>query len=429
LLAPDRQVWLLPHFDFAGADAKGQGGAEFYVGVAGLAPPQALNLLVQVAPGTADPLAPKPVPHLHWSYLGANEWLPFGPHEVDDGSAGLLVSGIVSIAMPRAASSDNTLLPAGLHWIRLSVSRQVDAACRLLLVAAQGMEVVFTDRGNDPAFAAQVLAPGSVTRLAEPVPAIRQVGQPFAGFGGRAAEAPDQFRVRVSERLRHKDRAIALWDAEHLVLDAFPAIHRVRCLNHTQYEPGAGGGVYRELAPGHVTIVTVPSLEGQLLRDPLRPSTGLDVLKQVEDFLRPRYACFVRLHVRNPQFEEVRLAFRVRLVQGADEAWHVNRLREELTRFLSPWAFPGGAPPSFGGVIRKSVLVNFVEERPYVDYVTDFRLYHDIGGVPGMADLDQVEGSKAVSILVSAPPARHQIDVILPVASAGPGEHCPCEAP
>jgi len=428
LLAADRQVWLLPQFDCASAGSGVQSAGELYVGIAGLQPPQTLSLLVQVAPGTADPRVKKPVPHIHWSYLRANEWAPFGTHDVDDGTAGLLNSGIVTLAVPRDASADNTLLPGGLHWIRLSVSRQVDSACRLLLVAAQGMEAGFTDRGNDPAFAAQPLPPGSISRLSVPDPAIKQVSQPFPGFGGRAAEAPQQFRVRASERLRHKDRAIALWDAEHLVLEAFPAIYRARCLNHTRYEPGdAGSAIYRELAPGHVTVVTVPRLDGQAQRDPLRPYTGLDVLQQVEDFLRPRYSCHVRLHVCNPEFEEVRLALRLRLAAGADEAFYVNLLRQEITRFLSPWAFPGGAPPSFGGAIRKSVLVNFIEERPYVDYVTDVRMYHDVGGQQGSADLDQVEGSKAVSILVAAQPARHAIDVIHAGAPLGPGEHCPCE--
>lgn len=424
-----RQVHVLPQFAFPSSGAGIDSGGEFYVGISGLQPPQNLSLLIQVADGSADPLVSKPPQHVSWSYLRANEWVGFAANEVDDGSAGLLVSGIATLAVPRGASAANTLLPAGMHWIRLAVASEVDAACRLLQVAAQAVEARFEEHGNDPAFAAQVLAPANISRLALPEPAIKKIEQPFAGFGGRGAEAAPDFYTRVSERLRHKDRAIALWDAEHLVLEAFPAIYRAKCLNHTQYEPGKhGDGTYRELAPGHVTIVTIPQLAASTLRDPLRPYTGIDLLLQIEAFLRPRYACFVRLHVRAPQFEEVRLAFRLRLHPGFDETFHVRQLQQEITRFLSPWAFPGGDLPSFGGKIRKSVLLDFVEERAYVDYVTDFQLFHDIDGVPGTADRDEVEGSRAVSILVSAPPEKHQVTVIAAAAPGAAPETCPCEA-
>ena len=75
-------------------------------------------------------------------------------------------------------------------------------------------------------------------------------------------------------------------------------------------------------------------------------------------------SCFATLHVRNPQFEEVRVDLRVRFRDGVDETFHVNRLKREITEFLSPWAFRSDARPTFNGKVYKSVLVNFVEERP-----------------------------------------------------------------
>jgi hypothetical protein len=428
LLNIARKVYLLPQFEFRSADAGSTSGAEFYIGVTGLQPPQNLTLLMEVAPGTADPLAKKPEPHITWSYLRANEWVGFADTDVNDGTQGLLASGIVNLSLPRDASSANTLLAPGMHWIRLAVGSRVDSACRLLMVAAQALEARFVDRDNDPAFSAKLLPAGSITRLAQPDAAIKQLAQPFSTFGGRGAETPGDFRTRISERLRHKDRPITLWDSEHLILDAFPQIYKAKCLNHTQYEPDASGaGIYRELAPGHVTIVALPSQQFQNRRDPLRPYTSLDVLQQIEVFLRQRYACFVKLHVRNPHFEEVRLAFKVRLYDGYDESFHITKLQEEITRFLSPWAFAGGGSPSFGGKVYKSVLINFVEQRPYVDYVSDFQLFHDIGGVQGRSDLNEVVGSLAVSMLVSAPANKHAVEVMHPQASAGYADHCPCE--
>jgi hypothetical protein len=64
-----------------------------------------------------------------------------------------------------------------------------------------------------------------------------------------------------------------------------------------------------------------------------------------------------------------------------------------------------------------------------VDYVTDFQLFQDIDGQPpGSSDLDEVQGSRAVSILVSAPASKHEITIIKAAQQTVSGEACPCEA-
>ena len=430
-LNSEGKVYLLPQFDFQ-RDVTKESEAELYIGVTGLKLSQNLALLFQVIDGTADPLSVKPDPHIHWSYLRGNEWIAFAKNEVEDHTGGLLNSGIVTFAMPRDASDTNTILPAGMHWIRAAVARESDAVCRLQMVVAQALEVTFKDKGNDPVFPAKLLPAGTISKLDQPDAAVKKITQPFATFGGRGAELPTAFYTRISERLRHKDRAIALWDYERLVLEAFPQIYKAKCLNHTQYEPNESRtGIYKELAPGHVTIVTIPNQQSQNLRDPLRPYTSLGLLEEIAQFLRKRLSCFVSLHVTNPQFEEVQVSCKVRLHDGADKAFYENKLREAITRFLSPWAFPGGGSPSFGGKIYKSVLINFVEEQPYVDYVTDFKLFHmfiDGDGGKQTVERNEVEGSKAVSILVSVPAPKHSITVIKPAEEETPGENCPCEA-
>ena len=137
-------------------------------------------------------------------------------------------------------------------------------------------------------------------------------------------------------------------------------------------------------------------------------------------------SCFATLHVRNPQFEEVRVDLRVRFRDGVDETFHVNKLKREITEFLSPWAFRSDARPTFNGKVYKSVLVNFVEERPYVDFVSDVHLFHRLPGVTADGpDLEEVAGSRAISILVSVPSDQHGVHAIHPDEVVVP-EHCAC---
>lgn len=422
-LAPGQtSVPLLPQFRAGSDPAEG----ELYIGVRDLQPPQNLAVLFRVVDGTANPLVDKPKDHLQWSYLRGNEWVPFAVDAVADGTDALLASGIVTLAVPADATTQHTLLPAGMHWIRLAVASESDAVCRLVTLAAQALRATYVVLDNGSTSHTAQLPPGTIAKLDQPDAAVKGVDQPFPTFGGRPVETTVAFATRVSERLRHKDRAIVLWDYEHLILEAFPEIYQVRCLNHTQYETTSGTAIYRELAPGHVTVVTIPDLTVPDPRDPLRPFTSLRVLGEIEGYLTERASCFARLHVRNPQFEEVRVDLRVRFRDGVDETFHVNKLKSEITQFLSPWAFRSDARPTFNGKVFKSVVVDYVEERPYVDFVSDVHLFHRLPGVTADGpDLEEVFGSRAISILVSVPAGQHGVHPIRPDEVLLP-ERCAC---
>lgn len=411
---------LMPRFTVGDDDAEG----ELLLGITSLEPPQNLAVLFQVVDGTADPRVVKPDRHVRWSYLARDEWADFDPRAVADDTDGLLASGIITFAVPAEATVEHTLMPSGQRWIRASVSSTADAVCRLAEVSAQALHATAVDAERGP----QTVPPGTLAKLAIPDAAVKGLTQRHSGFGGRPAESRGEFAARVSERLRHRGRPVALWDYEHLVLDAFPGIFSARCLNHTRFEPSSGGeGIYQELAAGHVTVVTIPDLAVPDARDPLRPATSLRLLSEIERFLAARTSCFATLHVRNPQFEQVRTDLRVRFHDGVDETFHVNLLKREITKFLSPWAFRDDARPGFNGRIHSSVLVDFIEERSYVDYVTDVHLFRLLPGatVDG-PPLEAVTGSRAVSILVSVPAAQHRVAVIRSDDLVGGGDDCGC---
>ncbi|MCI5119760.1 MAG: hypothetical protein D3908_00910, partial [Candidatus Electrothrix sp. AUS4] len=409
-----KDIDLLPHLALPleeedlppGRDAVPE-AAEFYIGITDLKPPQNLSLLFQVADGTANPKKIKPKQHIQWSCLGKNEWIDFPQNTVEDNTNGLITSGIINFSMPREATDDNTLLPAEKHWIRAVVKSAPDAVCRLRMVAAQALKVQFVDKENDPNFSAKTLPKESISKLARPSAAIKKITQPFPSYGGRGKEDSKAFYTRVSERLRHKDRAITLWDYERLVLEAFPEVHKVKCLNHTRPKTNQDSDKqnYNEMAPGHVTVVVIADEEHHSLPDPLRPNVSLGLLEKIKQFLKERCPSLSELYVVNPTFEEVHAEFRVKFHNGFDQTYYKNMLQESLIRFLSPWAFPGGGSPSFGGKIYRSALINFVEEQHYVDYVTCFSLN-------GNNDQPEIKGESAGSILVSAPPSGHNIHVI-----------------
>jgi len=395
---------LFPLLPFEGA---------LMIGVADFDAPARLTLLVQVSDGSGDPL--KMAPDLKFDYLAGDSWKPFAPQDVDDKTHNFSGSGVLGLNLPEQADTTHTVMPAGLHWIRITAPTDAVALNRLLSINAQAARASFVEAGNDPTFLETPLAAGTIAKLVVPDLAIKKISQPYNSFGGRPQEKPDAFATRVSERLRHKDRAVTIFDYEALVLEAFPRLYQVKCLNTTELLRDGQSTIIsdNEQMPGAVTVVTVPWTHGRNTCNPLRPYTDQATLTAVDAFLRTRLSPFVRLEVQNPKLEEVRVMFKVRFKpEIGDIAFYIDELNKAIIAFLTPWSSPEGGEITFGGKLWKSAIVDFVEEQPEVDYITDFRLYHkvDIDAPDGgwnPVDVEVIEVTTARSILVSA--ASHEI--------------------
>lgn len=378
-----------------------------YIGVQDLEPPQRLSLLFQTVDGSANPL--KPENTLEWAYLINNEWENFKGQEVDDKTHNLTGSGIIGLAVPEKANTSHTILPSGFHWFRMAVKEHVDALNDLLSIDAQAATVKFLPQNNDPQFLAQTLEPNTISKLKFSQGAIKKISQPYPSFEGKSEETREHFYVRVSERLRHKDRASTMWDYEHLVLEHFPNVYKVKCINHTKLCRDLNQQVIsdNELSPGYVLVVPVPFVLPGNAMNPLRPFMDKKTMTAIDRYLRTRISPFIRLEVQNPKIEEVQIQCHVAFTDEiADKAFYKEELEQALIRYLTPWAYGEGVEISFGGRWHKSAIINFVEELEYVDFVKDFKMYHK-------ADIEQhdhswtkidqevVEATTARSILVS----------------------------
>ena len=211
---------------------------ELLIGLQHLAPRDSVSLLFHLAEGSADPdLTSRDVA---WSVLCDNTWKALGPeHVTRDTTNHFLASGVIQFVIPAEATTSNTILPAGMIWLRGGLAREVNAVAQVIAVKAGAVEVALANREPDLAHLATALPAGTITRLRTPLAAVKSVAQPFASFGGAPTETPSAFQRRVAERLRHKARCITPWDYERIVLEAFPKVHRVKCIRTRGPAPGS----------------------------------------------------------------------------------------------------------------------------------------------------------------------------------------------
>jgi hypothetical protein len=342
---------------------------ELYIGLKEVNAPQSVSFLFQFAEGTGDADQSKIDSGIKWFYLSGNEWKPIDKLRISkDTTRNLLHTGILRFDLPNDVDSTHTLMPSGLYWLKAVISEKTAGIDSVRMIHTQAVETIEVDPAGDPAG----IAPLTITKLDNGGKGIAEIKQPAASFGGKKADTEAVFYARIGERLRHKDRGVMIWDYERLVLDAFPDLYKVKCLNHTDYQT--------EIVAGNVMVAVVPNLRNKGLHSPFQPKLSLHRRMDIYDFLRERISPFIYLRVENPVYEPLQLSFNVGFHKGYDEGFYGKKLHQELQQFLSPWAFAAEIDERndlvFGGELHKSVVLKFIEDREYVDFVNDFNLYH-----------------------------------------------------
>ncbi|MGS2764499.1 baseplate J/gp47 family protein [Sinomicrobium sp. M5D2P9] len=371
---------------------------ELYIGMENLEPGQQLSLLFQVLEGSENPEKESFLgkQKIEWSVLGNDQWLSMDEtHIIKNETDNLLRSGIVRFSIPKEATDSNTRLPEGFFWLRARSYKEFDVVCKVIGIHSQAVKAVFENRGNELSHLNNGLEAGSISKLTERISSIKSAAQPYTSFKGIPPENDRDYYRRTSERLRHKNRAQASWDYEHMLLQQFPGIYKIKCLNHTRYCSKKDQMYYQ--SPGHVTLVTIPDVVNKNVFDIYQPRVSTTFLNEMENYINLYNSMHIRARVINPLYEQVKVDLKVKFHPGRDENFYKKQLNKDITRLLSPWAFDRSEGIEFGLSLRQSVLVHYMEKLDYVDYLQDVRLFKD-----GEIQKNIVSPSGPAAILVSA---------------------------
>ena len=374
--------------------------AALYIGLSGVNAGDSCQLLFQVVEGSADPLLPPAT--LKWSILCDNYFKGLD-HEslISDDTNGLQTSGIVKLVFPAETTKVNTLLPSGYVWLKVSTDDSINAVCQLVDVVANAIKVVALTQEDIPVL--ESLPAETISKLQPNLTDIKSITQPYASFDGAPEESQDDYASRVSARLRHKDRAMSVWDIENLILHEFRHVHKVKVVPHAK--PGNWH------APGHALIVLVPSIDPKNAINPLQPRVSTNTLANVKSFVQKRSPMLSTIHTSNPDYLQIKLTFKVKFTLGSEFNFYRDELEQLLQEYLSPWIAGESKNDldndglaydiKFGGVLYKSVILDFIEAQPFVDFATDVVLQFSVNGDQFSDDRTSVKVGKPNQVLTS----------------------------
>jgi hypothetical protein len=392
--------------------------SNLYVGLRDLQPHQELSLLFQLEEKKFHHTVHEPEP-INWAYLVDNSWTPLPVKDVlYDTTNNFINSGVVKVKIPGEICQNNSILNPDLFWLRASVEGSTDLSPRVIAIHTNA---VTAERVMDQASQSTVdfiLPPNIIKNFSKNVKGIQNLWQLFPSSGGRPEESQEHYYVRVSERLRHKQRPVQIIDIVQVVLEKFPEILIVKCFSNSAQEHLVLPGVNLQ-----VIVIPKEKEDGRFISE--EPKVSLSTLYKVKKFLTRVVSPFANIEVGNPAYEKVKVVCKVVFADTeiSDNGFYLRRLNEDINAYIAPWLYGREADLKIGSRIYKSDILNFIKTRPYVAYTTGFSVIHfykkrDIATESLEADIldtafdseDYISCSTQEAVLI--PSASHLITVL-----------------
>ncbi|AOW20705.1 hypothetical protein [Urechidicola croceus] len=348
-------------------------------------------------------------PKVKWYYLLNNEWEPIGNLLLDDGTNNLIKSGIIKIRIPDVIQFDNTRLPNNKFWIRACYNGQEEINSKIKKIYTQAISVRSTNDKKEFVEFSTESKPKKITILNKK--GINSIRGPFDYKINESFETESSFYSRASEQLRHKNKIVTCWDAERIILDKFSQVDKVRVYSRNNYP--------NEITKGStLQVVLIPKYIKENRNTDVKNNISYPIFDEVKKYLSKFVSPFVSISVSNPVYEQLKVKCKVKFDNFQKSGQLIKLLNDELVDFLTPGSENTIINKGFDDSISKTVILNFIESRPYVNYVTGFSVLQLIEiqeryKIIDTALIDKIEELRTISayaILTSVP--KHNISAI-----------------
>lgn len=309
---------------------------------------------------------------VEWSYLDGNDWVLFKPSDIlSDSTENFIKTGILKIRLPDDISYDHTVLPADLFWLRASCNSLSVVNNKLRGIFPNVVKAVFSTTENSLVKNALYAPPGTIKDFKRKIPQVQKIWDFYGSHGGRPTESTPQYYVRVSERLRHKQRALSVLDIAQHVLQAFPGLQMVKCLDADKLQTETA-------YPVDIKLVVVPRKKKTAERGVI-PQVSLSELLDIKKMLQESLVSFATVDVGNPVYEAVKINCTVvfnKEVLNASDGYLLQQLNEDVKQIITPWLYDETNDVKIGSPIYIADIINSIKKLSYIKFVTEFSILH-----------------------------------------------------
>ncbi|MDO5968965.1 hypothetical protein Q4Q35_04020 [Flavivirga aquimarina] len=334
-----------------------EGEGYLYVELSGVQPNSNITLFFDLL--NDNPLHNEKSNNIVYQYKASGSWVTLTEkYIISDSTYQFTKSGIVELQLPDYAQINEDKI-CELRFMAIH-----DAYVYPVINGIYPNALMATCTSEDNQVIGKCIEAKQITKSVVKIAGLKQIMQPAASFGGETPGTPELFYTEVSERLRHKDRAVSLWDYEHLILQYFHDVIAAKCTNLDKN--------FKSQA-GKVTLVV---LSKQWTYQNHQYFNTNDLIKMTQ-FLQRRANSFIKIKVQNPVIEWLLVNCVVEFYVEDDSGYYMTELNTVINDYLSPLSkISTSRTKGIGTEIVPIMLMSHIENLPYIKSVRRLDIEH-----------------------------------------------------
>lgn len=368
--------------------------ADLFVGLTDIKPGQTVSLLFEIADETAAQSQEEA--KISWHYLSNNEIKKINSEKVTDTTLNFLQTGIVQLMLPDDATNNNTLVNGeNTFWLIARCDANYEVVANIKGIKTNAVSTIrVLDSENDETTVSA--SPGTIENVFPKTANIKTAEQSSPSRNGRETEDDKHYFWRSSQLLRHKQRAVNQWDFEQIVLENFPGVYKVKCLNHAKYNETSEKIGAR---PANTLISLLPHYKINPSNPNFQPAISISKLIEIKALLSKKTSAFNQLQVVNTHWDAIRIEVNAMLNKEIlDIPFYRQQLDADIKKFIAPWAFEQTSAVFNRQKIFVAEIVDFIDELSYIHHISSLKIFKN-----DIEQFDEVAPSTEIHLLTSAP--------------------------
>tara|TARA_B100001093_G_scaffold514618_1_gene589046 strand:+ start:13233 stop:16985 length:3753 start_codon:yes stop_codon:yes gene_type:complete len=300
---------------------------------------------------------------ISWYYTSHQGWKLLEKENIlSDETQNLLTTGIITFKFPSDLSSNSGILKRGNYYLKACSKDRADQFGLIKSVRTNAVKIIETiplehiTRKNS-------IKANSVEGFENKINGITSLKQPFSSRIPGIIESDNDYYLRVSHLLRHKNRPVSFWDYEYFIINNFNWISHVRCLQ-----------INSQTKKTNVQIMCFKKIEEHQNIEEVMLS--IDEMNQIKNYLNQNISPFVKIEFVNAVFEELWVKCKLKF-KNVSTGNGIQKFNQDFFEFICSWSF--GFNQSTQNIpkrIKKIDIIKFVKEREYIEFVTGISFIH-----------------------------------------------------
>lgn len=299
---------------------------------------------------------------IDWYYSSSDGWRLFKNSDIlYDQTINLMKTGVLSLKIPSDISDSRHLFNEKKVYIKACSKNKTNQFSLIRSIRTNSISASEIIK-NSLNYESKFIHPFSVEGFLEPIDGVIATDQYLSSIKGKDKESDMEFYVRSSELLRHKNRPVTKWDFEKFILAKFNWLSHVKCYS-----------VNKEESQANINLLCLKKIEEHQNIDNIKLSSAEK--KEIKDYLRSFTSPFSKIEIINPVFEDLWIKCKVSF-QNISDGKGIQKLHVDFFNFICSWLYNSSNENKIGVKIKKLDIINFLNSRPYVSFITGISIIH-----------------------------------------------------